>query len=99
MYSAVATSQKNLPARASLLILSISPAPPMRRYLTLMGGYLSSNALIILATIVPPVREPYQISSPSFVAFTVLGRLDCARASTVKARVREKALKNTAYGY
>src|SRR5437870_1017882 len=70
MYSAVATSHRYFPLRASLLILSISPAPPRRRYLTLMKGYLLSKVPMILPTMEPPVRVPYQMTSPSFLAFS-----------------------------
>src|SRR6516165_12793122 len=70
MYSAVATSHRYFPARDSLLILSINPAPPSRRYLTLMKGYLPSKVPMILPTIDPPVSVPYQITSPSFFVFS-----------------------------
>src|SRR5262245_4053409 len=70
MYSAVTTSQRYFPLRASLRIRSIRPAPPSRRYFTLMEGYLSSKLFRIRPTIDPPVSVPYQTTSPSFFAFS-----------------------------
>src|SRR3989442_14930739 len=78
MYSAVATSHRYFPLRASLLILSTSPAPPRRRYLTLMEGYLFSKTPMIRPTIEPPVNVPYQMTSPSFFAFSTAEEFCCA---------------------
>src|SRR5216684_341286 len=82
LYSAVAMSQRNFPARDSLLTLSINPAPPRRRYLTLMKGYLLSKVPMMRPTIEPPVRVPYQITSPSFFAFSRDGEV-CWAVATV----------------
>src|SRR5581483_8590584 len=60
MYSEVATSQRNRPARASLRIRSTNEAPPRRRYLTLTPGYLLSKDLSRLPTMAPPVSVPYR---------------------------------------
>ena len=70
MYSEVTTSQKNFPARASVLILSKNPAPPRRRYLILVLGFLVLKVLRIRLTIEPPVKVPYQTTSPSFFALS-----------------------------
>ena len=86
MYSDVTTSHRNFPARASLLILSTKDAPPRRRYLTLMPGYLFSKLLSMLPTIAPPVSVPYQTTSPSFFACSIDGELCCAPAGFARAR-------------
>src|SRR5499426_2243152 len=83
MYSAVTTSQRYFPLRASLRIRSIRPAPPSRRYLTLMEGYLSSKLFRIRPTIDPPVRVPYQTTSPSFFAFSTDGGVGWVHAAGV----------------
>src|SRR6266550_6308307 len=86
MYSDVTTSHRNFPARASLLILSTKDAPPRRRYLTLMPGYLFSKLLSMLPTIAPPVSVPYQTTSPSFFACSIDGEFCCAPAKFARAR-------------
>src|SRR4030095_10962149 len=86
MYSAVTTSHKYFPLRASLRILSISPAPPSRRYFTLMEGYLSSKLFRIRPTIDPPVSVPYQTTSPSFFAFSTDEGVCWANATGVSSK-------------
>src|SRR5262249_52223687 len=53
------------------------------RYLTLMEGYLSSKLFRIRPTIDPPVRVPYQTTSPSFFAFSTDGGVCWANAAGV----------------
>src|ERR1700751_2578536 len=95
MYSAVTTSQRYFPLRASLLIRSMSPAPPRRRYLTLMGGYFASKAPIMRPTIEPPVRVPYHITSPSFFAFSRTYEFCCASAKIGRERATTNSVAVT----
>ena len=63
------TSHRNLPARASLLILSTKRCAAEAKVFDPDAGIFVFKLLSMLPTIAPPVSVPYQTTSPSFCLF------------------------------